>query len=290
MIITRRDGSLWLVAQNEHARLARDLCERWGNDGFDTPQPAQGMLVACELHDAGWRGPDGEPRFNADAQRPLHFLEIGQDEHARFYRLGVEEATARDPYAGLLVSMHWTGLYRARWGLQGGQVFIRDDSPVARVQNEIVAAEEQRWIDLKRPLLAGVRRSDFEAALWHNYELLQALDVMSLYFCTARLETTSADGDAVPVIATLKATDHEAAPRTIESVPRGVAGERVDLSLAVAAPGVVTIDPYPFDEAGIEVRLSARSIPDRQYGSQEEALAVMAGAEPQWIDCVVNPL
>ena len=290
MIITRRGDSLMLVEQNEHARLASDLCERWGNARFDRPQPADGLRLACELHDAGWRTPDDALRFNAEARRPMHFLEIGRDEHAEFYRHGVEEAAARDPYAGLLVSMHWTGLYRARWGLQGGQVFIREDSNVAQLHNEIIAAEEQRWIELKRLLIAGTRRSDFEAALWHNYELLQALDIMSLFICTARLETPSAGGESLPVIATLKSIDHETGPRTIESVPCRVAGERVDVVLAVAEPGVVTVDPYPFDETGIRFGLTARLIPDRRYAAPDEARAVLAHAQKRSIDCVFRPV
>jgi Protein of unknown function (DUF3891) len=288
MIITRVNGSLRLVKQNDHARLARDLCERWGNARFDAPKPSGGMRLASELHDTGWRGPDDELRFNPETQRPLHFLEIGQDEHAEFYRHGVEEASARDPYAGLLVSMHWTGLYRARWGMQEGHVFIADDSPVAELQSTVVASEEQRWIELKRGLLPGVRRSEFEAGLWHNYELLQALDVMSLYVCTARLDAASPSGESVPVIATLKSIDHEAGPRTIESVPCRLAGERVDLILNVTEPGVVKVDPYPFDEPEIRVEVGARLIPDRPYGSPDDARAIAAHAETQPIGCVLT--
>jgi Protein of unknown function (DUF3891) len=279
MIITRRNGSLFLVEQNEHARLAADLCERWGNERFATPSPREPTLLATAMHDEGWRAADDAVRFNSEAGRPLHFLEIDIADHIDLYRRGVELAAGRDAYAGLLVSMHWTGLYRSRWGLQETTVFVKEDEPLARLLNEVVTAEEQRWIELKRSLVAGTRRSDFEAELWHNYELLQAHDVMSLYVCTGVVRPPAEGDETVPVISTLKAIDQTPGTRTIEAVPTRTGAERVELRLTPVEPGVVVVDPYPFDEDGISVRATARVIPDRRYASPEEARDAVAAAE-----------
>jgi hypothetical protein len=285
MIITRRNGTLFLVEQHEHARLAGDLCDRWGNERFDAPCPAAPMRLASDLHDEGWRELDGEPRFNGQAARPLHFLEIAQDEHVALYGHGVEAAGRQDPYAGLLVSMHWTGLYRARWGLQSASVFIAEDSPVAQLQDDAIAAEERRWIELKRALVQGRRRSDFEIGLWHNYELLQTYDVMSLYVCTAPLQPSISGDEPVPVVSTLKSIDQQPGPRTIEAVPCRPAGERVNILLTATEPGGVIVDPYPFDEDGVRVELSGRVIPDRRYRSAAEAAAATAASAAQKIEC-----
>jgi hypothetical protein len=283
MIITRRNGSLFLVDQNEHARLARDLCEHWGNERFAAPSPRDGALVAASLHDEGWRAADEEVRFNAEAGRPLHFLEIDIADHIAFYRRGVEAAIARDAYGGLLVSMHWTGLYRSRWGAQDGAIFVQEDTPVARLQNQCVAAEEQRWIELKRPLVVGRRRSDFEAELWHNYELLQAHDVLSLYVCTGVFRP--ADDERVAVTSTLKALDQTPGARVIAAVPPRTGSDRVDLRLTPVEAGVVTVDPYPFDEDALRVSAIARVIPDLQYASAQDARAAVAAAESVRIGC-----
>jgi hypothetical protein len=279
MIITRRDGSLFLVDQNEHARLAGYLCERWGNERFAIPSPPQSTLLATTMHDEGWRAADDAVRFNAEAARPLHFLEIDISEHIDLYHRGVEMTVERDAYAGLLVSMHWTGLYRSRWGLQQGGVFAQEDAPLAQRLNQIVADEEHRWIELKRGLVAGTRRSDFEAHLWHNYELLQAHDVLSLYVCTGVLCPPGEGDQSVPVISTLKAIDQTPGTRTVETVPTRTGSERVDLRLTPVEPGVVIVDPYPFDEDRISVSATARVIPDRRYASTEEARDAVAGAE-----------
>jgi len=283
MIITRRNGSLFLVDQTEHARLARDLCEHWGNERFAAPSPRDGTLVAAELHDEGWRAADEEVRFNGDAGRPLHFLEIGIADHISFYRRGVEAALERDPYGGLLVSMHWTGLYRSRWGAQDGAIFVQDDTPVARLQNECVAAEEQRWIELKQRLVTGRRRSDFEAELWHNYELLQAHDVLSLYVCTGVF--SAGDDEPVAVTSTLKALDQTPGSRVIVAVPPRTGSDRVDLRLTPVEAGVVTVDPYPFDEDALSVSAIARAIPDLRYASAQEARAAVTAAECVRIGC-----
>jgi hypothetical protein len=285
MIITRRNGSLFLVDQNEHARLARDLCEHWGNDRFRPPSPREGTRLAAELHDEGWREADEEVRFNPDQGRPLHFLEIDIGDHIDFYRRGVEAALERDAYGALLVSMHWTGLYRSRWAAQDGAIFIQQDSPVAARQSEVVAAEERRWIDLKRPLLEGRRRSDFESELWHNYELLQVHDVLSLYLCTAVLRPGGEGDAALPVTATLRGIDQALGDRTIEAVPEHSGGDRVALRMTAVQENVVTVDPYPFDQPAISVVALARVIPDHHYESAEQVTAALGAGERAQITC-----
>jgi len=110
MLISRRNGDLYLVEQLEHARLCGDLVGRWGNDGFAVPEPLESVRLGAAMHDEGWREADQEPLFNAEAGRPLHFLEIEMREHVPLYGRGVDRAFATDPYAGRMVSMHWTGL------------------------------------------------------------------------------------------------------------------------------------------------------------------------------------
>ena len=282
MLISRRNGDLHLVKQIEHARLCGDMVSRWGNERFDTPEPAESVRLGAAMHDEGWREADEQPLFNSEAGRPLHFLEIGMEEHVPLYGRGVDRAFDTDTYAGMMVSMHWTGLYRARWGMQAGRVEFADE----KLQNEAVEREEQRWIDVKRELLADmdVRRSDFEAALWHHYDLLQVWDLLSLYVCLIDL-TPADDAAPRPVPETLKAIDQEPGPRTIGSVPAGVAGERVDFELRAVEPGVVTVDPYPFDEDEVDWSVSAKVIPNRAYEGREDAAETLAGARETTIAC-----
>jgi Protein of unknown function (DUF3891) len=289
MLISRRKDRLVLVHQADHARLAGDLCAHWGNRAFNPPGRPESAQIAAEMHDDGWREADAQPLFNRDQQRPLHFLEIEMEDHIALYRSGVEAAFERDPYAGLLVSMHWTGLYRARWGMQTGRVLRMPGSPhVQRMQDEVVASEEARWIREKASLVAEARRSDFEAELWNTFDLLQAWDLVSLFICLSNLSPPERHVEPKSLIPTLKAIDHEAAPLVVESVPCEVAGKRADLTLRAVEEGVVAVEPYPFDEDAVDFEVSAMAIPEQRFESHDDAREAIAAGEQLTLACTLT--
>jgi hypothetical protein len=281
VIITRRDGVLTLIDQNEHGRFAGELVDAWGNDAFAPVEPLDAVRAAAARHDEGWAQPDAEPLFNADAARPMHFIEIALEDHIPLYRRGVHAIAADDPYAGLLVGMHWSGLYQSRWGMQDGSAGLNaKHGPATPLQDGVVDEEEQRWIEAKRALWRDHgSRKDFESGLWHNFELLQAWDLLSLYASLSDLRSESAGGEARDVTAVLTDLEPAAGARLIRSVPTAVGGERVDIELRVVEPGLIAVDPYPFSAARLEGSLRARRIDDRRYADAADAAAAIAEAE-----------
>lgn len=283
MLVTRRGGDLVLVDQNEHGRLAGELTPRWGNADFAAPTMREHVQLGTARHDDGWREADAEPLYNADAQRPLHFLEIPLEDHMPLYQRGVDRIYQEDSYAGLLVSMHWTGLYRNRWGMQSGGVGIKPMStPLDEIREKHVAEEEQRWAETKKSLVKDGIRSDFEARLWYHYDLLQVWDLFSLYVSLA--DITPADTAPLPLASTLKSVDQQPGPREIQLVPSRIAGPRVQMRLTPVRPGVVEVDPFPFD-GDVSVSLAARAIPDRAYLDRERAVEALAGARRVELEC-----
>jgi hypothetical protein len=279
MIISRRDGQLVLVDQVEHARLCGTFAKHWGNAGFATVSPAGPVRAAAEIHDDGWRESDRQPLYNAEERRPLAFLELDRAAHVRLYATGVEQAYRRSPYAGLLVSMHWTGLYRSRWGMPSGRVPPTPPAP----EDAVIDREEQRWSKVKHQLLENQRRSDLEIGLWHNFDLLQAWDLLSLFACL--MDLAPVEGGATrPVASTLANIDQEPGPRTIPSVPLAAAGERVEITLTALEPGVVKVDPYPFDVDGLSCSVAARAMPDRPYENEADSTSAFRAAEPAAIE------
>jgi Protein of unknown function (DUF3891) len=266
MLLSRRKGRLCLITHPEHGRLAGLLGRRWGNDRFVAPEVGEALLIAAAHHDDGWSELDGGPSFNAEEGRPAHFLELPLEATVPPYGRGVDSVYARDPHAGVLVSMHWTGLYRQRWGLQDG-------SPVSHpLAAEVVAEQEKRWAGTLREAWGGRGlRSEFECQTWHAYEVLQGLDFLSLAICLLDTSRPSADGDVVPMPLTLPRVEQPAGPRSVPAVPLGAGAGHVDLTLRVKRPGVLTVDPYPFSEPGFEVDVQARWMEDRRYGSAEES-------------------
>lgn len=283
MLITRRGDYLVLVDQNEHGRLAGEFTTRWGNSSFDAPTRRENVQLGTARHDDGWREADAEPLFNTEEQRPLHFLEVAMEEHMPLYQRGVDRVYAEDAYAGLLVSMHWTGLYRNRWGMQEGGVGIKPTTtPLDKIREQHVAEEEQRWAETKKSLIKNTIRSDFEANLWYNYDLLQIWDLFSLY--TALADIAPDSSPAVPLASQLSSIDQKPGPRTIQLAPTAVGGRRVDLTINPIKPGVVTVDPFPFD-GDVVATLSAQRIPDRTYRDQTDLNAALTAAEPTTLEC-----
>ncbi len=282
MIISRRSQKLILVDQVEHALLCGTFAERWGNEGFAPVTPLEPVRLAATIHDDGWLEPDGEPLYNEGEARPLNFVELGHPAHMRMYKRGVDHAFERDPYAGLLVSMHWTGLYRSRWGMPSGNVAPTEPAP----EDAAIEDEERRWSAVKHELCRTMRRSDLEIGLWHNYDLLQAWDLLSLYVCL--IDLTPSSGVAPrPVAATLAAIAQQPGPRTIPSVPRAVGAQRAQLTLTPIDAGVVRVEPYPFDVGELECVVAAKALEDRSYRDAADCEAAFASAPSVALRCLL---
>jgi hypothetical protein len=266
MLLSRRRQRLCLITQPEHGRLAGQLGQRWGNDRFMAPIVGEALLAAATHHDDGWEELDGRPMFNYAEGRPAHFLELPLEATVGPYGRGVESVYARDLLAGVLVSMHWTGLYRGRWGLQEG-------NPVGHpLAADVVAQQERRWVAALREAWGGRgRRSEFERQTWHAYEVLQALDFLSLALCLLDSVQPSVETEVIPMPLALPRVQQPAGPRSVPAVPLAAEGPYVDLTLRVTAPGVVTVDPYPFSEGAFEVEVAARWLDDRRYASAAES-------------------
>lgn len=266
MLVTRRGDSLCLITHPEHGRVAGELCRRWGNDRFEAPAQRDALLVAATHHDDGWYELDGRPSYAEEEGRPAHFLELPLEVTVPSYGRGVDSVYARDRHAGALVSMHWAGLYHTRFGLHGGR-------PVGHpLAVEVVAEQDHRRVSALREAWGGHGlRSEFEAQTWYAYELLQALDLMSLALGLVDLGQTTNGSDTapLPVPNSLARVEQPVGPRTIPAVPMAPGGPYVELTLRVAAPGVVTLDPYPFSEPSFALEVSARRIEDRRYDSAQ---------------------
>jgi Protein of unknown function (DUF3891) len=282
VLLTRRQGGLCLITHPEHGRVAGELCRRWGNERFTKPAHEKALLAAATHHDDGWYELDGRPSFNPEQARPAHFLELPLEVTVGPYGRGVDSVYARDGHAGALVSMHWAGLYHTRFGLDRGE-------PVAHpLAVEVVAEQDHRRVAALRQAWGGRGlRSEFEHQTWYAYELLQALDLMSLALGLVD-PAQPATADPVPVPSTLAHVEQPAGARTIPAVPVGPGGPYVDLTLRIDSAGVVALDPYPFSEASFVLELSACRLEDRRYASAEEAARAYHDAAPETIQIQIR--
>jgi len=272
VLISRRRDGLQLVAQREHARVAGEMASAWGNERFAASAAPESLAIAATRHDDGWEPLDAAPFLNEDAGRPAHFLEVPLGDTVGPYGEGVDRIYRQDRRAGVLASMHRAGLWASRWGVQDGPP---NEHPLAL---EVVAAEERRVAERTRELWLehGGLRSAFEAALWRDYEVLQALDLLSLAICLLDLRTPTDPEITPPLIAmTLRELEQPPGGRVIARVP-AAEGVHVDLRLDLIDAGVARVDPFPFrgDELALELR--ARRMADVPHA---DAAAVYHAAE-----------
>ncbi len=249
------DGSTYASTQEEHAELSAQFAAHWGNDRFARLRPYDTMVFATTYHDSGYREWEGMPRMNADKGRPYGHRERIPDFEATelmAYRRNVEWVRGHDLYAGILVSMHRTGLWRGRYDvLTSPQPRVRELS--APVQAALGELEAQQQRD-KANLTAG--NPAFEKELWINYRMLQLFDLLSLYFCC--------DGHG----------DSGFKEERLAPIPAGYAPNRgVELRITPKPDGSVQMDPYPFDVTPLPVTVRARRLPPGQYTSEADARA-----------------
>jgi hypothetical protein len=254
MLISSRPNGLQIVTQGEHGRVAGAMAAAWGNERFPPSVAPDSLTIAATRHDDGWQRIDELPYVNVEADRPAHFLEVPLTETAGPYGEGVDAIYESDLRAGLLASLHRSGLWSGRWGIHDSPPV---DHPLAR---EVVAYEDARVAERSRELwhTLGGLRSAFHAELWRDYETLQALDLLSLAVCL--LDTSSPSDPDLPapkMSQTLRPLQQPPGGRVIECVPQARGGY-VDLRLEVIEPRVVAIEPFPFAPAQVEVEISAR--------------------------------
>lgn len=250
-----KNGSSIVSTQEDHAELSAQFAAHWGNDKFTKLRPYNSMVFATTYHDSGYREWEGNPPVNVAKGRPYAHREdipFFEPVELRAYAKNIEWLRSHDRYAGLLVSMHRTGLWQNRY-----QTFTNPKGRLRERSPEIKAAMkemEARQQEEKNTL--GEGNPKFENELWFNYRALQIYDLLSLYFCCdGYTEDDQFKEDVLAPIRLSYDTDEEVELRIIPSAPRSV-----------------KMEPYPFDISPLKVSVRARTIPPGPYTSEEACL------------------
>ncbi|HEV7773981.1 MAG TPA: DUF3891 family protein [Conexibacter sp.] len=238
-MLVRDAGDAWqIVLQTDHADLSAQLAAAWGGPGFARPEPYEPLLRAARRHDDGWATWEQQPRLGDDGA-PQSFVTVPAPVHLAFYRAGVECVAEEDAAAGLLVSMHMSGLYRQRYDVMPSPVRELDEE-VRDIVDAFVEQEEDRQVALRRMLDVD------EAWRWTSYALLQVFDVVSLYLGLANVETGVAGG--------------------CDGVPTADGEDPVRMAIEPLGPWRVRFDPYPFVEDQIPLTMRRRLVRKPKQG------------------------
>jgi hypothetical protein len=238
-----KDGRAYVCLQEDHAELAAQFAAHWGNDRFSKLRPYETMVFATTYHDSGYREWEGKPPMNLAKGRPYaHREDVPNFEAVELnaYAKNVDWLSSQNPYAGLLVSMHRTGLWHNRYNVftePAGRLRERS-RPVQNAKKDL----EAKQAEMKKVLAAG--NAQFENELAYNYMALQIFDLLSLYFCC--------DGYA----SENQFKEYAIAPVRVSYDNN----ETVRLSIKPNGGGSVIMDPYPFDVSPVTFCARARIV------------------------------
>jgi hypothetical protein len=271
MIISENAECYRMISQNDHGDLAGQFAAHWGNDRFAKLEPYSSMVLAAETHDNGWWDWDIYPSID-DQGAPIPFTRTPREFRSTFYGKGIDNVIARDPYAGLIVSMHGVGLPQKRYGTMPTMV-DRDDPYSQKFIAEREPTHQQMIEQLSRmEQYAGLTSRE---QIWHNYLLMQVFDRLSLFFCS--------NFDITAVAAAGSHTKEGKAyyGSTIRPTPARAGDEDGQIQLRVVDRQTVVVDPYPFDESPWRVSVRGKLIPKIKYQSQDEFREVYGKAQRQ---------
>jgi Protein of unknown function (DUF3891) len=266
-MIRRQVGNeYWLIPQHDHALISGKLAEQLGNSDFAKPSSASAVL-GISLHDCGWVVHDDEPTLNAE-NIPIDVFETTRPIGLRVWDESAGRASARDDYAGLLVSLHSLAL----------SVFVTEQAPMSgtpwdmsetrarfeinRFQHKMIELQESLRARLgmrtDRPLRHGLAEESLdpkEQRLAFDFRWLQAMDRLSLAICCTTCPF-----------------------KTIEMLHARPAAMPTSIQLSRANQEVVTLNPWPFAAQQVEVQAPFRRLPAKRFSSESEFRAAYAGA------------
>ncbi len=265
MIVREQGDELVLIRQTDHAVLSGFFAREWGNELFQRPELFESLWLAASEHDNGWQEWELQPEIDPKTRLPYSFMSLPTDAHIQLYQRGIDRAVKCDRYAGLLVSMHASGLYdRARATIPGFSAKYVKSTETELVSGFLQGLKLQQ-LRLKVDLRGDTAMKDLvqDKLLENNSRRLEALDRLSLYFCMS------------------------SAPReaTIENVPVDDQGSEVDWELRPDGSNAVSLGPYPFRREPLQVSILTRKVPKRLYIDSLDFQKTLARAPYTALNC-----
>ncbi len=253
----RRDGTLddgakaWiLISQLVHARLSGELAAAWDDEARPFPLPREKFIETIRRHDDGWLPWEQRPEVHDGV--PRDFMEMPLDESLAIWRRSIAVAHTIDPASSVIVGGHFRTLCQASVTKHEA----RHDRPADFMYLAEDFIEEQD--SLRSEYLATVeagRQGEQIAALDRGLRLLQLFDFASLWLCCS--------------VPTEPTTMHGPGEEPLVFTP-------VD-------DGRITIAPWPFRPASLDLQVVGRRVKAQEYaGSEALATATADEIELRW--------
>jgi Protein of unknown function (DUF3891) len=246
------DGTIVMINQTDHAHVSGLFAAHWGNETFEVPRPYESVVRGATYHDLGWIRYETSPQLNPETGKTPTFAEVRKDKQMLdAFEWAGDWLSSIDPYAGLMLAKHRTGLWQDRYGvITHPPMGQRGPLPPAIV--EFIARSEA-----KQKCAAEHLDADEPVT---NYNLLQVWDLMSLYICTTEV---------------IK-------PDVIDPVPLGYSqAKAVLMAPTPLQENTIALSPYPFDQQSLTANLVMRRLPQSKFKDSAEFRSVYFKTAPQ---------
>jgi hypothetical protein len=265
MLRMESETGWWLIRHPDHAELAGAFGAAWGNERFRRPEPRARVLHGIARHDDGWSERDARPVVTKQG-KPSAFSTELVGKYSAFEEIEIEDYLAvrdravriiaeKDPYAGLLISMHTYSLLTEH----------ADRSTIAPEGLALLDAFLERQRDYQGQLRAAIESDQTLApsaksdqTITEHFRLLQACDNLSLLTCVAYASPAHLL-HALPL--------NDGSTSKVQVNPIGSRHFR--------------LDPWPFREPELRFEFPARHVEGKTFGSSEQLSAAFSGAREQ---------
>ena len=262
MLRMESETGWWLIRHPDHARLAGAFAAAWGNDRFRRPEPRARVLHGIATHDDGWAARDAHPSITRQG-KPSAFSSELVGKYSAFEEIDIAEYLAvrdravriiaeKDPYAGLLISMHTYNLLTEH----------ADRSTIAAEGVVMLDGFLERQLAYQGELLAAIAADptltpDEKSGprILEHFRLLQACDNLSLLTCVAFTRPA-----------------HLLHPLPLND------GTTAEVKVLPIGPRHFRLEPWPFVEGELTFRFPARYVEGKTFGASDELDAAFSCA------------
>jgi len=264
MLRCQTDHGWFLIRHPDHARLAGQFAESWGNSLFARPEPRADVLEGIRRHDDGWSLRDSSPSITR-AGKPsafgvelvgkyTAFEEIDLQDYLAVRGRALEVVAVDNPYAALLISLHTCNLlteHADRSTIKSTELPLLD---------AFVAAQRQRQLDLRAAAAATGRFRDTDIEMdrvLENFRLLQGCDSLSLLSCV-----------------------DFAGPGTLLHPFHLNSGGKSTVAVQRTAPRTFQLTPWPFNAERLEFEIEGREVEGETFPSASDLQRSYSAAVP----------
>ncbi|MFW5434991.1 DUF3891 family protein [Paenibacillus apiarius] len=111
MIIRTHEQEFILIKQHDHGFLSGEMARHFNPQLLESTVRIEDAVLAAYEHDRSWIGLDKTPIWHDAEQAPYTFMDFPLALKLAFYRSGLDEIEAMNPYASLLCSMHFASFF-----------------------------------------------------------------------------------------------------------------------------------------------------------------------------------